>query len=140
MRERVLNMAEKTDLWDSPEFVRKSVSYAKFLSQPLAHWMFVPVAEDGEVLEKPQDTDGVNYEQALKEYWQAKSRCLFEGFEVKYYESAIYFDNTEGSELFQYRKRQKQFRGDGYSLLETIEDLIPYGLTLTENGIKQAGL
>lgn len=64
--------------------LKNHLNYANFLSQPLALWMFVPVGDNGEVLEEPY-FDGENdmyYGAAKDAYNKAKSRCLFEGFEV----------------------------------------------------------
>jgi len=67
--------------------------YAKFLKQPLKLEMFVPCDEDGNVLEEPKIEDyfddGFNLEfnqkhfkdVVLKEYYKAKEKVLFEGFE-----------------------------------------------------------
>ena len=77
-------------------FVNKVINYAKFLKQPLKLWMFVPCDENSNVLEHPKNyhknivIDELkridNYNNLIKEYEQAKERCLFEwqdGFDYK---------------------------------------------------------
>lgn len=72
-------------------FGQRCISYAKFLSRPLTLSMFVPTTEAGEVLEEPESLkgyyethrDGMEQEKKdVEAYLKAKSRCLFEGFEV----------------------------------------------------------
>ena len=61
------------------------IHYAKFLSQPLEKWMFVPCDEDGNVLEKPKkylfDEDPKLCD-LVKQYQKAKDRVLFEGLDI----------------------------------------------------------
>jgi len=115
-------------------------SYAKFLKQPLKLEMFVPCDEDGNVLEKPLESDYdnydlieggnvVDYEQfggACENYNKAKEKVLFEGCSM--------FDKINIS------------FGNGYLLNSNhlnelkIEDLIKLNLTLTKTALKQIGL
>jgi hypothetical protein len=120
----------------------KCNNYANLLKQPRELWMFVPCDEDGNVLEEPlkRDYNNVNINNSYyKKYQQAKERCLFEGFELlgnkcvlnRYF--MIHFLNGEISieEHFEeiVTKLGKQ--------VKTIEDLIPYNLTLTASAQKQ---
>lgn len=116
--------------------------YAKFLKQPLELWMFVPVDSDGSVLEEPHWTDDYESENGTErfgseceEYRQAKSRCLFEGFEVDEVMNITCGDICSG---FYYDKGSKLWKLSDEK--ETIEDLVPYGLTLTAMAIKKLGL
>ncbi|MDV3508976.1 hypothetical protein CMU89_17010 [Elizabethkingia anophelis] len=63
------------------------IKYAKFLSQPLTLGMFVPVDENGVLLEEPTSIKWVygceqyfEQDKAWKEYNKACERVLFEGF------------------------------------------------------------
>lgn len=78
---------------ETGKMMQKVFKYADFLRQPLTLGMFVPVGEEGNVLEKP-----VHYEKWLcqynrgfehdyealiqNEYRKAKEKVLFEGFET----------------------------------------------------------
>ena len=110
--------------------------YSKFLSQPLELWMFVPCNEDGNVLEEPKDKnlceycpigswksdskgnscEGSKCDVASENYIdvlnEAKERVLFEGI----------FSEYDLEQIFKHK---------------TIEDLIPYDLTLTDTAKKQ---
>ena len=56
--------------------------YAYFLKQPLELWMFVPVDENGDVLENLESSITAPDLDEWKKFKQAKERCLFEGFET----------------------------------------------------------
>ena len=104
----------------------KMVNYANFLKQPLKLEMFVPVDEDGNVLEEPDYLDE-RFELKRMIYEEAKEKVLFEDFEIK--------TNREG---------EKVIVGD-YTCLKikdlgnfTIEDLVKYvHIKLTESAIKK---
>jgi len=94
---------QETKLWsgneyESYEIAKSCLKYAQFLIQKLELWMFVPCKlVDGVwiALEKPEFPkyenrrahDGLAelYDFQLKEYEEAKERCLFEGFKIKVY-------------------------------------------------------
>jgi len=71
--------------------VETYTDYVKFITQPLTLSMFVPVSEEGEVLEEPErinykDIDG-NYDEHhwevnKFEYEKAKERVIFERCEI----------------------------------------------------------
>jgi len=108
------------------EYIRRlTLNYAKFLKQPLELWMFVPcklVEGVWVVLEEPSPEnkkyrmivgeekevilDLHSFDCDVKEYQQAKERCLFDGFEyvpfsnsVKKGNYIIDFDYTENSNV-----------------------------------------
>jgi hypothetical protein len=63
------------------------VKYAEFLKQPLTLSMFVPVGENGEVLEgnplsPATDEQWDKWESTRDQYKQALDKVLFKGFEV----------------------------------------------------------
>ena len=112
------------------------IKYANFLKQPLELWMFVPVDENGNVLECPHNYGLLNlyptgdklmdlsFKDSL-EFQQAKERCLFEGFDLLVGQTI----NTKNPEIF--GKEMKDL---------IIEDLVKYNLQLTPTAIKQLGL
>jgi len=128
--------------------IKDPIFYAKFITQPLELCMFVPCDEDGNVLEEPKDFENLLFHIEIKlfdgtkevveevlQYQQAKAKILFEGFEVLSIECVcnsnlyIHFlnDKVKIEEHFEeiITKLPKQ--------VETIEDLIPYNLELTDN-------
>lgn len=114
----------------------KCRNYANFLKQLLTIGMFIPTDENCNVLEEPNlDFDGTNqlyYEQ----YQQAKSKVIFEGFEWNTAEFCdepmIELVDKKGNYLL-YDCDDKNFQNAGDEFILTIEDLIPYNLTLTDN-------
>jgi len=104
--------------------------YAKFLKIPLTISMFIPCDKTGNILKEPKRNDfGIRiqgqyqFEYALKEYQQAKERCLFSGLDL-----------CEDGFLR---------LSDGYILSsirgfkdENIEDLVYYSPTLTQTALK----
>lgn len=102
--------------------------YANFLKKPLELGMFVPCDEDGNVLEKPNEFASVG----VFEYQQAKERVLFKG--VEYSNEGIKELSINGKVIW--FKNAIDYESWYY---QTIEDLIPYELELTESAIKQIG-
>lgn len=124
--------------------------YAKFLKRPLELGMFIPVDEDGEVLEEPKKE---NYSQEELEtnlmacecfdYLQAKEKVLFNGFksigrfkissgfeEISILKLSNGNTQTVVTDFTQEKSKTK--------VCYTIEDLIEFNLTLTDNAIKEA--
>ena len=144
---------------DSDVCIFKISNYANFLKQPLELYMFVPCDENNIPLKKQTmyyseeyigKLKGIEVEVAklvnrkISDYYFAKKRCLFEGFELNQKDSskleniicitinkiqitfftkvkACFLDNLTNNSTFE---------------IKTIEDLIPYDLTLTETAIK----
>jgi len=118
--------------------------YANFLKQPLHISMFIPATLEGNVLEfdYPQNKafDEIAQEAFKNEYQQAKERVLFEGFEIKthptidtfkyigfeYYEEPIFIVKSN-TEIIQ----------PTHGTYITVESLVKYNLTLTDNALKQ---
>lgn len=130
------------------EFEDNCYNYAKFLKKPLELGMFVPIDEDGNVLEFPKVcicTDSCSF---CKKYQKAKEKVLFEGFE--FFESQVKATNTMLGDygLFPYAVHLgfiTHTKGQGYHAyyqLKTIEDLVKIkkGILLTKSAIKQLGL
>ena len=145
MTDFVLKTSKSKDLMKTPlQKLNGHFIYAKFLKQLLEIWMFVPCDENGNVLEEYQKTEAEIYadENAIcrfisKEefiYKQAKEIVIFEGFELTFH--------SEGDEEKTTRIRFKKIYITFYdeiikvdvpnlqSYIKTIEDLIPYNLTL----------
>lgn len=106
------------------ELHRQRVDFGK---QPLALWMFVPckiVDSVWVVLEEPthyrRNEIGTIWNDDLKEYRQAKERCLFEGFEIGVYplDDLLMHRNEFGLPIKDLHR-------------QTIEDLVKYNLELT---------
>jgi hypothetical protein len=142
--------------WDKDitreDFAQSMIKCATFLKQPLQLFMFVPCDELGNVLEKPvmfysdeniKYLKGIEIEVAnecnkkVKQYQQAKERCLFEGFEFE--------DRTTFTVCVEYKNITMFFTYRGSvningSSVRYIEDLVTYELSLTPTAIKQIGL
>jgi len=70
---------------------QETLNYAKFITTPLRLGFFVPCTLDDVPLSEPPayaktfaENNDANAKAYLKEYADAKSRCLFEGFELEY--------------------------------------------------------
>jgi len=116
-------------------------TYAKFLKQPLTLGMFVPVDEEGNVLEEPKQFEGKfkDYQNILDTYVKAKEKVLFEGFEVE--------DIGLGS--FAIRKwrciimkcsKAIGAKWENVASYQTIEDLVNLDLQLTPSALKAIGI
>lgn len=90
-------------------------NYARFLKKPLKLEYFIACDENGNVLEEKNIDLSKDYE--YQRFLEAKSRVLFEGFEGL----------TDVQSGFA-------------TTVKTIEDLIPYNLTLTPTSLKQIGI
>jgi hypothetical protein len=124
-QENKFNQWEKT--FDSSTSFWKCIKYAKFLKQPLKLEMFVPVDEDGNFLEEPEQfkewiksdhyfnaSESVTHE--CRMYKKAKEKVLFEGIDL---DTAKYHCNRN---------------------VRTIEYFTSFNVGLTPNAIKQLGL
>jgi hypothetical protein len=136
------------------QFTDSVMLFANFLSQQPNIGMFVPaVFENGEliVLEEPiarcLDYKNLTTDEFIllqEEYHTALDNVIFEGFEydgsedgfvhIKNNETLLVFD-AENKELVLYNSE------NNYTTeIKTIEDLIPYSLTLTPKFAKELGL
>jgi hypothetical protein len=138
------------------EYVARTKKYANFLKQPLKLWMFLPCDESENVLNKSTMSkntceDDCNHKGCVAEmnecikYQQAKERCLFEGFEIKYYPEDE-FDNIESVLKFEncyvgikYKDKDKLTLNDICSE-STIELLVSSGPRLSPAALKIIGL
>ncbi|HFI4796469.1 TPA: hypothetical protein ACGQK4_002188 [Elizabethkingia anophelis] len=135
MTEFVLSILNNTSPNNFVKGVESIRAYAEFLKQPLELWMFIPCDENNVPLMKPDYLGGETYKR-WNDYDYAKSRVLFEGFEIEQSKSRIGFYLPEYN-CIDYSIVQNNFSSPS-KYLTTIEDLIIYsGLTLTETAIKQ---
>ena len=113
--------------------------YSKFLKQTPQLYMFVPCDSEGNVLEEPifkGDHDLLEFKH--QEYQQAKERCYFVGFEVKERncnEANFKYIENGLIAVFYYNKTTNSFEENAD--FKTLEDLIPYNLTLTATAQKE---
>ncbi|HJS00510.1 MAG TPA: hypothetical protein VJ780_06215 [Flavobacterium sp.] len=132
-------------------------NYANFLKQPLEIWQFVPcklVDGDWMVLEEPvkynnwtnydySGTDiGFEDEKLCREYQEAKSRCIFDGFEFlhpSFLKSKTAYIIVElKNDIFNFKLLHDINNTDSYiKIIKTIEDLVKYNLELTASAIKE---
>lgn len=134
------------------EFFESQEREVNLRKQPLEKWMFIPCSESGEMLEKPKNyspdfedefnsVDRDSYVYAwyndCKTYNKAKSRCLFEGFE---YVKVIRNSGGNYTHIAFKGTLEIVFQWGGMFIdnrpVKTIEDLVPYNLTLTENALR----
>lgn len=114
----------------------KVIRYAKFLIQPLTLEMFVPVDEEGNVLEKPEEYDSGLWHHARKwdveDYRKAQEKVLFEGFKIiKNFNNFFFIVDKSGKWI--------RVIKNGTSLM--VEDLLKIsGAKLTPTALKQIGL
>jgi len=128
----ILEQDKRIELYQGTQ-MQNCINYAKFLKQPLSIEMFVPCKlVDGVwvVLDQFMEIKGRKLE--LKEYQQAKEKCLFEGFETL--EHPYLPDNksiaiSEILHIFWHNEISGWKLSSG---LSTIEDLVKYNLTLTK--------
>ena len=115
------------------------LNYAKFLSQPLKLEMFVPVDENGNVLEEPNpihtfglEPEDYEYDDNEVEiYRTALSKVLFDGLTFEEETEYFYYLIENGVYSHVINKRRPR----------TVESLIGMdNLKLTDNAIKQIGL
>jgi deoxyadenosine/deoxycytidine kinase len=139
------SMVEYVKEQDKIEFIaydnlwEKVINFANFLSQQPNIGMFVPaVFEDGEwrILEAPNRSTHTNEE--CDQYATALDNVIFEGFEVEQILNSgkIFLINKDTTSLTFFNNSVFIEK----NLITTIEDLIPYSLTLTPKFAKELGL
>jgi len=126
--------------------------YANFLFKNLEIWQFVPCKfVDGVwvVLEEPgnfelwlemHETEGgtIVFDEHV-EYWKAKDRCYFEGFEIKYYNThkSIKLKDVDFNVFWNKGCNLGWYPSIG---IKNIESISKYNLELTPTGAKESGL
>jgi hypothetical protein len=121
------------------QFTDSVMLFANFLSKQPNIGMFVPaVFEDGEwrILEAPNRSTHTNEE--CDQYATALDNVIFEGFEVEQILNSgkIFLINKDTTSLTFFNNSVFIEK----NLITTIEDLIPYSLTLTLKFAKELGL
>ncbi len=117
--------------------------YANFLKQPLELGMFVPCDLDGNVLIKHN-----SYDSDINDYSKAKERVIFEGFSISQYKAPkLVISTFLEIEFWEYSNKNVEIYLTDFSVekpfkvaIKTIEDLIPYNLTLSNNKSKELNL
>lgn len=100
------------------------------LETPLELKHFLPLDEEGNVLEEPNfRLTSLSNNKKIESYNKAMESVLFEGLEVIETEHDIFF--TIDSKRFIWVKYQKSFSSYSKSLI-TIKDLIPFSIPVTE--------
>ena len=156
MLEYVKSLDVSTNTETDTQTLYRLFNFANFLSQQPNIGMFVPAVEKKgkcRILTKPispwQDSiieEGLHqmHKEDLYQYQTALDNVIFEGFEydgsedgfvhIKNNETLLVFD-AENKELVLYNSE------NNYTTeIKTIEDLIPYSLTLTPKFAKELGL
>lgn len=125
------------------EYHRRTKAFADFLSQPLKLEMFVPVSSKGDILKgKPlspaEDSEWIRWENEQEEFFAAREKVLFEGFELLheaegYYklgsqQTVLFFDSKAG-EIYTNSTRRRTIEQLCYLLQEPI--------TLSQTALKQ---
>ncbi|WP_137906083.1 hypothetical protein [Chryseobacterium sp. 2VB] len=135
-------------------FPETTIKYAEFLKQPLTLGMFVPVDEEGNVLEEPtqekygwysscspEEQSGWMYEEgeakyyeALEKWNKAKEKVLFEGFGMQPSKHKGLFDLVS--------KNGTLLLNLNFPTNEDVEWLLTLGfeIELTPSALKQIGL
>ena len=150
-----LEIQQENSLQSATDFKKYALKFANFLSHQPNIGMFVPaVFEDGEwrVIEKPRlrwknskDRWGTSVEtDEWIEYTTALDNVIFEGFEYDGSEEGfVYIVNDEMLLVFDAENKELVLDNseNNYTTeIKTIEDLIPYNLTLTPKFAKELGL
>lgn len=138
-KEKIIPSTENEPVkdWDRL-FVMRTISYCRFLKQPLTLGMFVPVSDNGEILEKPNEYDSGKWHQAdlfkVQDYKKAKEKVLFKGFNIekyKQYDDVFKLICKNGSIIYSINKPM--------STVEWLLDL-NYEIELTDSALKQIGI
>jgi len=143
-------LEQQNDYWNGIEFeygntcINNIISYAKFLKLNLEKWMFIPCDSDGNVLEEPKtphtfasensDLYINKWQKECEQYQQAKDNVIFEGFEFNFKTKDIVSIIKEDYQIWLYKNGYVTINAKE---IKTIEDLVNYDLTLTDNAIKK---
>jgi len=159
MTDKVIELSNNKNIMEIMEdkkgfenYWSKTFSYANFLKLPTKLEYFVPCDEDGNILEEPnkkhyQSLPNIaeaiwEYDNLLEQYEKALEKVLFEGFEVKSkniissgFEEILFLPFNNGNTQVYVTDFTKEKPEE--MLCYTIEDLVKYNLTLTQNAINQ---
>jgi len=148
MTEFVLQQEERLDMLLSEHLPTlkmassydKVINYAKFLCQPITLGMFIPVDENGNVLEEPRMIErSIGFDEKdvfwdvdeVEIYRKAKEKVLFEGVKIKHRENYFILDDKDGTWI-RVIKNNTSLK---------VEDLLKMSsVELTPSGLKQIGL
>lgn len=105
------------------EFMGLTMSYTKFLRQPLTPEMFVPIDKIG---------DPFIFNEEGEEYEKAQEKILFKGFKINFDGKSILCLNLEEVANIDFDKTTKNCLP-----YKTVEDLVVHELPLTPSALKQ---
>ena len=115
------------------EFFIKVLNHAKTLKLKPELCMFVPTDENGNVLITPTETNPIYWS---KQYQTALSKVWFKGFVWNTAEfwgkPMLELENKDGK-YFLYDCADKNFQYLEDNFIQTLEDLTPYNIEITEN-------
>lgn len=110
------------------EIVNDVWAYTYFITQPLTKGMFVTCDENGEVLRVPT---GIDFQEYLEQYQQAKDRVLFDGWyrcEDSSYSNIDVLKSDDDDLILRYSPKHGIMMGT--TDLATIEQAINAGIKL----------
>lgn len=112
----------------------KIINYAKFLRQPLTLGLFVPVDEEGNVIDNENRYPALQEALNLKldeDYAKARENVLFEGVKIKHRENYFNLEDEDGTWI-RVIKNNTSLK---------VEDLLKMSsVELTPSALKQIGL
>jgi hypothetical protein len=132
-----LEIQQENSLQSATDFKKYALKFANFLSQePNIGMVVAAVFEDGEwrVLRTPIEHNPMYWS---KEYTTALDNVIFEGFEVDFKTSNITAISNVVYNIWFYKNGIVTINSQ---VLNTIEQLTPYNLTLTPKFSKELGL
>lgn len=125
------------------EHAMKIMSHARLVNRGLMAWMFLPMGEHGEPLEKhlmfPANMQGAkDAANHMKKYQQAKDCMLFEGFELTFSEKEFLCAESD-SHTMVFNKGTGKYVESMEGVVTTVESLAQCDIELTETGIAEVG-
>lgn len=133
-------------------FMRRIISYTRFIRQPLTLSMFVPVDDEGNFMEEFKSPLKCNYWSdndtvfsaelyrhnldKYRKYQKAKEKVLFDGFHIQWRSEIIIGVKRDKDLSIAFDKKTGQQLG----VKQNIEWLCDYGLPLTPSALKIIGI
>lgn len=139
--------------------------YTAFLKQPLELWMFIPLDEDGNVLELPigtriylhsketnlQNPLNENAINLIEKYLKAKEKVLFEGFKIGFDEQQnlhqcilpLYTDISEDGFALPIMEKEKGgewIPSEEYPTIEHMTRGLNFDFILTQSALQQINI
>lgn len=126
------------------KLIESIFNYANFLKQKPELWQFVPCDDNNVPLVEPKDYADIlekggsvySWDDDKSEYEAAKSRVLFTDFEYKEMPGCHYAINGNFALILDKFRPHVTTNKNMSMLIETLEDIAPYNLTLSETALK----